>query len=243
MRRVVGAIILIAFVMNCGISIQRKTPEAAIQQEQKYPVGTEEYVGKAIVVDAEKRDMLDMFPGIKGFKEAQFVGTSGGGYDVEIVTDTGKLISANEDPNAMAILHDFLNNYDKIRRNITAFETKWGILDYDALGAPITQSEVNRYMDPGKALTKGCAWGCIVAGVAGLVVGALAVGATQSAGASGMDMGGGIGIMMAGALATVLAAVTAGALTGCLTGRGVSKHDKQKAVETIKEQRKPRIAE
>lgn len=243
MRRVVALIVLVAFVINCGISIQRKTPETAIQQQQEYPARTEEYAGTVIVVDAEKREELDLFPGVEGFKEAQFIGTRGGGYDVEIFTDTGKLISVNEDSYGMAILHDYLNNYEEIRRYNTTFEAKWGILDYDALGAPITQSEVNRYIDPGKAFTGGCAAGCAAAGVAGLVIGALAVAATQNAGASGADMGVGIGIMVAGALATALVAVTAGALTGCLTGRGVSEHNKRKAIEKIKEQRKPRVVE
>ena len=243
MRRVVAVILLVAFVMNCGVGVRQKTEWESIENRRRYIAEARKYAGTEIVVDAEKRDMVDMFPGIKDFKEAQFVGTSGGGYDVEIVTETGKLRSVNEDPYGMAILLDYLDNYEEIRRTAGAFNTKWGILDHDTLGAPITRSEANRYTDPGKALTKGCSWGCIAAGVAGLGIGAIAVAETKDAGESGADMGVGIGIMVAGALATVLAVVIAGSSVGCLTGRDVYKQDTRKAVEKIKEQRKPRVVE
>lgn len=243
MKRVVACVMIVAFVANCGITIRKKEPSEPTQKVQRYPLEIGEYGEEIIVIDAEERDAVGLFQDIEGFREARFTGSADGGYEVEIATDTRNLVSVNKDPNGMAIMREYLVDYENIKDDPLSFETRWGILDYDALGAPITQSEVNRYMDSGKALTRGCAGGCIAAGVAGLVVGSLAIAATQDAGASGADMSVGIGIMVGGAVATVLAAVIAGGSVGCLTGRGVSKSDRRKAVETIKEQRKPKMIE
>lgn len=243
MRRVVACLVIVAFVANCGITIRKKEPREPIQEVQRYPVETGEDVEEVILIDAEEREVVGLFPGIEGFREARFTGVSDGGYEVEIVTDTEKLVSVNKDPNGMAIMREYLANYENIRGNPLSFETKWGILEYDTLGAPITQSEVDLSTAVAGAAGCGCGGGLIAAAAAGLIVGAIAVNEIQKTGGSGADMGVGIGIMGVGLLLAGLAAVVVGASTGCLTGRSVYQRSRENAVDAIKEQRMPKVVE
>lgn len=240
MKRMVAIVVLVVVVLNCGFSLRKKTPS---QQVQRDLVVQSEQVGKVIVIDAERREQLELFPGIEGFKEAQFIGVPGGGYKVEIVTDTKRLVSVNRDPNAMIILLDFVDHYQKIKDNRSSFEAKWRIIDYDTLGAPITQGEVDRIVSPARAASCGCGGGALAAVTVGVVVAAIAISQTREAGAGGADMGVGIGIMFGGLAVAALVAAIAGVSTGCLTGQSVYKQDKKKAVEEIKEDRKPGVIE
>jgi hypothetical protein len=243
MRRLVACVVIVAFLANCGITIREKEPQEPIKEVQRYPVETDEDVEEVILIDAEKREAVHLFSEIEGFREARLTGSSDGGYEVEIVTTAGKLVSVNKDPNGMVIMRDYLADYENIRGNPAPFEAKWHILDYDTLGAPITRSEVDLSTDVASATGCGCGFGCVAAAVAGLVVGAVALEEAQEAGESGADMGVGIGIMMGGLLLAGLVALVAGASTGCLAGRSAYERSKKNAVEIIKEQRIPRVVE
>jgi hypothetical protein len=240
MKRVVAAIVLVALISNCGLRIRQKTDP---QQEQKYPVERMMQVGEVIVLDAEERKQLNLFPGFDGFKEAQFTAISGGGYVLEIVTEAERFNSVNSDPNAVKILLDYIDSYKAMKYDRASFETKWGIIAYDTLGAPITKKEVERYVSPGGAASCGCSGGLIAALAAGVGLGAIVLSQTREAHEGGIDMGGGIGILFGGlALAAIVAGVV-GISTGCLTTHIIHSEDQKSAVETIKEQRMPRLAE
>ena len=243
MRRVVACVVIIAFLVNCGITVRKKEPREPIQDVERYPLETGEHGEKVITIDAEEREVIGWFPGIEGFKEARFNGASDGGYVVEIVTDTKKLVSINKDPNAMTIMREYHARHEEIRESPGVFEAKWGILDYDTLGAPITQSEVDLTAAAAGAVGCGCGGGLIAGVVAGLVVGAFALEETRKAGESGADMGVGIGIMMGGLLFAGIAALVVGASTGCLTGQSAYQLSKKGAVEAIKAQRMPTVVE
>jgi hypothetical protein len=241
MRRAVACVVIVAFLANCGVTIRKKEPREPIQEVQRYPLETSEYDEDVIVIDAEEREAMGLFQGIEGFKEARFIGTSSGGYEVEIVTDAKKLLSVNKDPNGMIVIREYVSRYEETKENPFAFESKWGILDYGTLGAPITRSEVE--LSTVGASATGCGCGFVAAAVAGLVVGAVALEEAQKTGESGADMGVGIGIMVGGLFLAGLAAVVAGVSTGCLTGRSAYERGKKNAVEVIKEQRMPKVVE
>ena len=230
MRKVLSWILLMALVINCA----PKSPQYVYDyHERQYPIAISEMVGD--IIDPEEREQFGLFLGIEDFKEAQFYVISGGGYEVEISTATKRLVSVNRDRDALIVLRDYIENHEEIINDRAAWESRWGILDYDALGFPIRQNEAESHPTYGRATACGCAAGLVAA----IAFGAL-VAASLQEDASGMEMGGGIAIMMIG----LGGALAVGLLTGCLTGFSVHKQDtKKKGVEKIKEMRKPRVVE
>ena len=225
MKRVVAVVISVVFVVNCPLRFGRRT------QPQQEPG---EQISEVIVIDPEERERLGLFPGIEGFKEARCNVTSGYGYEVEIVTETERLVSVNDDQDAAVILYDYINNYEEIEYARASFEARWGIIDYDALGFPITRSQVAREVTPGHAVACGLA-GCFgVGGVGGLLIGIYAANTVDED-----DEYRGLSI----AAAAICGGVAAGLLAGCVTGFGMYERDKTQALERIKESRKPRLVE
>lgn len=128
--------------------------------EKMKPIVINEQLGSEI--DSDERAEYGLFTIIENFKAAIFYEISGGGYEVEIVTDDTKLIAVNRDSLAVETLKDYINHYEEIKSDKSAFEEKWDIVTYDTLGQPITQSEID-YLKSG-----GC---CFIGGAVGGFIG------------------------------------------------------------------------
>lgn len=225
MKRIVAGVILLAFTLNCTSRLRHVPYD---KPERLYPIVISERVGD--VIDAEEREQFGLFPGIEEFKEAQFYAITGGGYEVQIATETEILVSANHDRDAVVILREYIDEHEEIERNRTTWETRWGVIDYDALGVPITENEVN--FAKGQVGSRACATGILsCVSIAG--VGAV------------------LGIVMAATMGDAsneesyypIYAVGAGVLIGLITGailyfRTLSNVT---VLEAIKEARQPRV--
>ena len=110
------------------------------ESESRSPVVISERVGE--IVNDEERLHYNLFPEVEDFESAQFYEIPEGGYDVEISTEHQKLIAYNRNRDAVLILREYINRYEIIKDSISLFEEKWGIVDYDTLGQPITQDEI-----------------------------------------------------------------------------------------------------
>lgn len=238
MKRVVSVIVLVALTLNCAFRLRQKTDP---RQDAQYPVVPSAQVGEVIVIDADERAELNLFPGFNGFQKAQVIVTSGGGYEVEIVTETKRYVSFNNDPDAVAILLDYTENYDEIEYDRAAFEARWGVIDYDTLGFPITHSQVNRTIGIGGGSVCGCGGGLAAGLAAGIGLGALAIAEARGANEGGADMGVGMGILFGGLAIAVIVGGVVALSTGCLTAHIVHGEDLKRAVEKIKEARLPRV--
>lgn len=229
MERMVALSVLVVLLLNCA----PKLPHIMyLQHVRDYRIAISARVGETI--DAEERKQFDLFHAIEEFKEATFYVISGGGYELEIVTETKRLASVNHDRDAVIILREYIEKYEEIKNDRTPWESKWEIIDYDTLGVPITKHEVGRVVDRGHAIGCGVASGCVAAPVAGILLAYAAISETE-----GADIGVGIGSMIVG---FGLGAV-AGLATGCVTGYSVYQQDRKNVVKVIKEARKPKIVE
>jgi hypothetical protein len=127
------------------------------------------------VIDREEMSKYWLFKGIKGYQEAVFYGMSGGGgYVVEIFTDEGVFESVNMDIVAVHIIHDYIENFDKVREDRRWFEEKWKIIDYDVLGFAITEYEIGKFDPPVARFIGGAGCllcGCIPVGIISLLAG------------------------------------------------------------------------
>jgi len=194
------------------------------------PIVISERVGETI--DAEKREQFNLFHGIDEFKAATFYEITGDGYDVEIFTEHEKLIAYNRNPDAVMILRDYIERYEIIKDSMLEFEKKWGIVDYDVLGQPITTDEINinsrRYWRGFLALSGtvvGCVGSCLIVGMPSL---AFDVPSDYDDSEDKNKIF--IGLGSAGL----------GCLSGTLYGIELDKRD---ALRKIKEARKPKVVE
>jgi len=229
MRRVVAVVILVVLVLNCAPTLPQ-VDYLLVTREQQIIVS--ERVGD--VIDAEEREQFGLFPTIEGFQEARFYRFGEGGYALEIATAEEKLMSVNKWSRAVLLMKDYIDNYEEYEGSPKSFAVKWQTVGYDDLGVPITKYEVDR-ISTSRAVSCGCIGGI----VAGLGVAVFGIAAVEDYRTSGGDMGGGIGIMVGAAVLTVIAA----GLAGCVTGFGVYTSDKRRAVQTIREMRRPRVVE
>lgn len=135
------------------------------------------------VVDPDMRIRYNMFPDLsfaKGksvdtalfFIEARFYPYGKGGYIIRLVTTKGTYQALNTGAKAVAILQDYFIYYDSIvyYNNKESFEKKWGIVDYDILGLPITLDEVEKLTKPNPRLKYG--------GLSAMIIGAVLGGFT-----------------------------------------------------------------
>ncbi len=162
------------------------------------PVVVSEKIGDTI--DLIERDQFNLFPGINSFESAQIfvLSDSTGGFIIELTSIYGKKHhSINRDPHGLEIMGDYIDNYEniiatrdslmrsrKIIENVyrgfhkepvyekvkDPFETKWHIINYDAMGLPITHEEVAIYhRKHANILThSGCC--CLATGTAGILM-------------------------------------------------------------------------
>ncbi len=110
------------------------------ESEKKEPIIISEYVGETI--DDQERQHFDLFPGTEDFESARFYEIADDGYDIEILAGGQKFIAFNRNPEAIALMRDYLERYEVIKDSVRAFENKWRIVDYDVLGQAITKGEV-----------------------------------------------------------------------------------------------------
>jgi hypothetical protein len=146
--------IVIMLLLQCSYGVQYYDYH---DYDMEQPIVINERIGETI--DPEERRQFDLFPGIENFTSATFYGPSTIGYAVEIVTENKKYISTNRDPMAVEILSDYIKHYEEIEVDRKPFEGRWQIVAYDAIGFPITQTEVNSECNESA--------GCVTGGVAG----------------------------------------------------------------------------
>lgn len=230
MKRMVTLVVLVAWLLNCAPTL----PQYKYHQYKGiYPIVISERVGETI--DAEEREQLDLFTEIGEFKEARFFAIKGGGYEIEIVTESQKMHAVNMDPNAVEIMRDYIGRYAEIKGDRASFENTWAIIDYDTLGVPITKDEVGRVLSPGHAVACGTANCLLVAPFAVILLAGVFRGDSD---VHGWD------VEAAGIFAASIGlGAILGLVTGCGTGCLVYQQDRRNVVNIIKEARKPKVVE
>jgi hypothetical protein len=154
MKKTVAYFVVVALLSNCAHSLIRYR-----HYETTKPVVISVRVGETI--EPEERGKYNLFPEIDGFKTAVFYGIADGSYEVRIIAGDKSLVAVNRDSLAVMILRDYINRYEEIQNSKREFEEKWKIVDYDNLGQPITQYELNRIRKPGSGMLIGGATGCV----------------------------------------------------------------------------------
>lgn len=126
-------------------------------------------------IDLDESAHYGLFSNITDFVSAEFYHRPPPEkrYKIVIVTQRTQYIAYNNEPNTLSMLRDYIEHYDSIAVTQTGFEEKWQIVDYDTLGLPITQGEVNQIasMSPNakgaclsSAMGFGCLFGCLMGG-------------------------------------------------------------------------------
>jgi len=230
MKRAVVIVLLIVFVLDCApVLPQYERPI----YDGKNALVISERIGE--IIDPEERKQFDLFHGIKAFKEARLFEFANGGYVLEITTDNGRLVSVNHDQDAIMILRDYIDTYEKAGIDRAAFARKWKVLDYDTLGIPITESEVNRLMERSRGrAVQCCLASCGIPAGIGFVIGLSAQGSD------------GTGIGAAFAQGMGLLAFYLGVAVGLASGAVVyftTQENEETCMRAIKEARKPRPVE
>jgi hypothetical protein len=236
MRRVVAVVVLVAFGFNCAPTLPRVDYSNI---EREYPIVISERVGE--VIDAEEREQFCLLRGVDGFMEARFYVNEDCGYMLEIMAATKRLVAINYDENAVFMIREYIDDYESIKSDPNAFVIKWGIVAYDTLGIPITKNEVDRVARAWRAVPTGCAVGVLAGLAAGVGVGFAYYNSVKDD--AGYDVGAAVAIGMMGTVLVVGAVAIVGLSTGCLTGLSVYRQNRAKALETIKDQRKPKVVE
>jgi len=231
MKKTLVFIVLVAWLLNCAPTL----PQYKYHQYKGiYPIVISERVGETI--DAEEREQLDLFTEIGEFKEARFYAIKGGGYVIEIATEDDNLVAINRDQDAVMIVRDYVNNYEAISIDHAAFEKKWGVLDYDTLGIPITENEVRLAIKQSRgSAVRGCIAGCGCFSLLGL-----AIGAGMASGASGAPDA---PLAAIGLLICFAAGSAIGLVAGSIIYVTTYKKNTESVLGAIKEARKPRIVE
>jgi len=236
MRRVVAIILLMSLILNCSIRVMPKYRE----REEK-PIFLHEYVGDNI--DSIERQTYALFPSIDGFVEAVLYEHPWGGYEWEIFTEDGRFVAYNEDSLAVAILADYIERHDEIVESNADFERAWDIVDYDVLGQPITQKEVDSVIEQLKKRRGRRMAGCLVSGcLSGALLGCL-VGYGVREGPEYPDPEGAFLDLADIPKEAIGIGAVAGALAGLGVGAMAIRSDAQQAIKIIKEGRKPRVVE
>ncbi len=154
MKKIVAYIVVLALLLNCAYNLVHYR-----HYETTRPIVISVSVGETI--EPEERVKYALFPEIDGFESATFYDITNGGYEVRIVTENYALVAVNRDSLAVVILRDYINRFEEIQDSKREFEKKWKIVDYDNLGQPITQNELNRVRKPGSGMLIGGATCCV----------------------------------------------------------------------------------
>lgn len=240
MKKLIVFIILIPFIFCQCVQYYAPVQELTGPEVLSYRVGE--------IIDPEERQYYGLFPGIEGFQYAEFYRLSGGGYEVHIQTEQHKLLVRITSPNGFLLLRDYINWYEEAVAAKDEFEEKWSIVDYDDLDLPITEEDIGKYFIGSHIDSNVKSCGC------GLLAGVLIV-----AGAFLVSMS----IIFSSifspptqeeeqtAKTIIIGGCALGLVTGVLIARSlkgkdqqkVQERSKQKALDLIKEARKPRVIE
>lgn len=221
MKRVVAAVVLVIFISSCVARVENQyssRDHAPAAPPSKQP-------GDVIVIDAEKREQLDLFPEIEGFEEARLTVANSGGYDMEVKISGDRFSGINEDAVAVAVLCDYIANFEEYRESRQTFEKKWKIVDYDDLGFPITSYEVTKTR--GRVLPYLFGGGCLLLGALPIALLTMVIGGGSPSGGGNMNWTAGSIVIAGGAAASIA--------LGAMIGNKISNHG---AVERIRESRK-----
>jgi len=227
MRRMVGVIVLVFFLLNCTY-----TAKHYLAYERAELTVVSQRVGETI--DPQERKQFNLFQGINDFKAAHFYGIEGGGCEIEILAAQQKFAAVNRDENTIMMLRDYIDRYEEIKESKEGFEKKWEIVAYDVLGFPVTKSEVNRYCHPAAS------WGCGI-GSALFIIGCSVFAVTllglrtlfePTTPAEEREQN----IVLA--VGTIL-----GIATGAVVRTAIKSSDELKSIAFIKEAREPRVVE
>ena len=222
MKRVVAVVVLVSFLSSCVVKSQQVNGSL---QDKSPAVVFSKKAGDSIMIDAEKREQLGLFPGIEGFEEARFTVTSSGGYDLEVMAQGGRFSGTNKDTVAATVLCDYIANYEEYKESPGAFEKKWSIVAYDELGFAITAHEVASIKN--RALPWACGGGCFLLGAIPTAFLTMAIGGGSPSGGGDMNWVAGSIVIVTGAVGSVIAGKAIG-----------NKISKQGAVKMIKESRR-----
>ena len=231
MRRVLAVFVLVFLITGCGLNIRRKH-----FGEYPKPIFIHEDVGEKI--DATERHIYGLFPDVDGFLQATFFERPSGGYHWTISTDNGEFTAFNNDPQAVLILADYIDRHEEILESRAEFETDWSIVDYDSLGQPITQKEVDLVITQlkkrkGRGMA-GCALGGCLSGAA--------LGASSTLETHSLGYGSGCFAMEVSKEAVIIGTLL-GSVVGLGTGALILRTDAQQAIKFIKQVRKPRAVD
>ena len=262
MKCIVSLVVVVSLLVNCTFSAKG---HKGYRVEGLVVVS--ERVGE--VIDAEEREFFDLFlpeiylqPVTYRYESAAFHTIGGGGYELRISAVDDTLVVTNRDPQGIEILGDYIDNFEEVTESRQAFEDKWGIVDYDILGLPITKEELlmtkKRMAVKKKSLSSRLQPVLIGAGLGGCVGGivAYAITADYEPEYSPWDPDpaeGCIGCLEISSIALVYTAgiaggATAGSVTGCLVGESMREYhelnvEDSVVLEAIKEARRPRVVE
>lgn len=212
-------VLIVALLSNCAYNLVHYRHYGTMR-----PIVISVRVGETI--EPEERAKYALFPEIDAFKTAVFYDIADGGYEVRIVTENYALVAVNRDSLAIVILRDYINRYEEIQDSKRDFEEKWKIVDYDHLGQPITQYELNRIRKPGSGMLIGGATCCL-----GSFFPLLAIAELIGERADVSEGAGDLAFFSDWALSTA---------TGAWLGE---KMFRNRALRAIKESREPRIME
>ena len=181
MKCILSLIVMILCLINCTHSTKRPH-----ERTLSGPVIVSERVGE--VIDHEEREYFRLFRpesltsyDAYEYRSATIWSINEGGYRlvVSFVDDT--IVVVNRDPKGIQILRAYIDNYEDVVESREMFEAKWGIVDHDFLGLPITRQEIEltrKHMTERKRppqarfepIMKGAGAGCFVGGVVALIV-------------------------------------------------------------------------
>jgi hypothetical protein len=176
-------------------------------------------------VDSKEREEYNLFQGVDGFIVARLYALPNGGYETRMVTTGGGLKAIMADPSGIEMLRDYLEHHEEIKGNRAPFEKRWSIVTYDGMGQPITKGEIEKAGNPVEA-TCGVGGCCLGLGVGGYV----GYGMWQPEGDA----------YNVTTVCFVVPSGMVGAWAGCEIGKRV---DRIKAIQAIKEARKPHAVE
>lgn len=227
MNRATFVMVLMLCVTACTRNIR---PQHTF--ERKELVIVSERIGEAI--DVQERAEFGLFSYVDDFESARFYAVEGHGYEVEIFAGNQEFIACNRDPDALLIMRDYIDRREVIMDSMPAFEGKWSIVDYDTLGQAITKREIEMNM-PIKGSWRGMLM--LAGGTAGCIGSCLIVGAPSLAIDVPTDYDNSENrkkwLIIGGATAL-------GGVSGWFIGK---EFERRKALEKIKEARKPRLVQ
>lgn len=140
------------------------------------------------IIDAEEREYFRLFVpeslttyDAYEYRTATIWSIDDVGYKLAMSFVKDTIVVVNRDPQGIEILRDYIDNYEEVQESREIFEEKWGIVDHDFFGLPITKQEIaltRKHMiatqkSPSVRLEpvmKGALAGCIVGGVVAYIV-------------------------------------------------------------------------